>query len=46
MGNITIPLAELIDLGGRGKVADGVERRAEAEQDVGMIGAGGCSRTY
>ena len=40
----TIPLAELVDLGGRGEVTERVERGAEAEEEVGMIWARGCSR--
>ena len=35
-----LPLAELVDLGGRGEAAERVEGRAEAEQEVGVIGAG------
>ena len=41
---LKIPLAELVDLGGRGEVSERVERGAEAEQEVGMIWARGCSR--
>ena len=41
---LKIPLAELVDLGGRGEVSERVERGAEAEEEVGMIWARGCSR--
>ena len=39
-----LPLAELVHLGGRTEAAERVEGRAEAEQEVGVIGAGRCSR--
>ena len=34
-----LPLAEVVDLGGRGEVAERVQCGAEAEQDVGVVGA-------
>ena len=37
---VSLPLAELVDLCGRGEATERVKGRAEAEQEVGVIGAG------
>ena len=36
---VYLPLAEVVDLRGRGEVAERVQYGAEAEQDVGVVGA-------
>ena len=37
---VNLPLAELVDLCGRGEATERVKGRAEAEQEVGVVGAG------